>query len=41
MASPPLELVQLVKRYGTTVAVDQIDLKIPGGSYCCLLGPCA
>ena len=39
MASPPLELVQLVKRYGSTVAVDHIDLKIAGGSYCCLLGP--
>jgi putative spermidine/putrescine transport system ATP-binding protein len=35
----PLELVHLVKRYGDTVAVDRIDLKIPAGSYCCLLGP--
>ena len=39
MASPPLELVQLVKRYGATLAVDHLDLKIAGGSYCCLLGP--
>ena len=36
---PPLELVQLVKRYGATVAVDHIDLEIAGGSCCCLLGP--
>jgi putative spermidine/putrescine transport system ATP-binding protein len=34
-----LELVHLVKRYGTTTAVDRIDLKIESGSYCCLLGP--
>ncbi|MBX3607258.1 MAG: ABC transporter ATP-binding protein [Piscinibacter sp.] len=34
-----LELVHLTKRYGTTTAVDRIDLKIAPGSYCCLLGP--
>src|SRR5690606_7103147 len=34
-----LELVAVSKRYGATVAVDRIDLKIAGGSYCCLLGP--
>jgi putative spermidine/putrescine transport system ATP-binding protein len=34
-----LELVALTKRYGSTVAVDRIDLKIATGSYCCLLGP--
>jgi len=34
-----LELVHVVKRYGNTVAVDHIDLKIASGSYCCLLGP--
>jgi putative spermidine/putrescine transport system ATP-binding protein len=34
-----LELVQLTKRYGSVTAVDAIDLKIPAGSYCCLLGP--
>lgn len=34
-----LELVAVTKRYGTTVAVDGIDLKIPAGTYCCLLGP--
>ena len=36
---PDIELVHLTKRYGNTVAVDAIDLKIPAGSYCCLLGP--
>jgi ABC-type hemin transport system ATPase subunit len=34
-----IELIAVVKRYGATTAVDGIDLKIPGGSYCCLLGP--
>src|SRR5438876_4403845 len=40
MALPAaLELIQVTKRYGTTVAVDAVDLKIPAGTYCCLLGP--
>src|SRR5690348_12999209 len=40
MAAPAsLELVRVTKRYGTIVAVDAIDLKIPAGTYCCLLGP--
>jgi putative spermidine/putrescine transport system ATP-binding protein len=40
MADPaPLELVAVTKRYGATVAVDAVDLKIPAGTYCCLLGP--
>lgn len=34
-----VELIKLTKRYGGTVAVDAIDLKIPAGTYCCLLGP--
>jgi len=34
-----VELVALTKRYGSTVAVDAIDLKIRAGTYCCLLGP--
>ena len=34
-----VELIRLTKRYGTTVAVDAIDLKVRSGSYCCLLGP--
>ncbi len=39
MSSPDLELIHLVKHYGATTAVDRIDLKIEGGSYCCLHGP--
>lgn len=40
MARPAaLELVCVTKRYGETIAVDRIDLKIPAGTYCCLLGP--
>lgn len=34
-----VELVSVTKRYGTTVAVDNISLRIPKASYCCLLGP--
>ena len=34
-----LELVNVSKRFGSTTAVDGINLKIPAGSYCCLLGP--
>jgi putative spermidine/putrescine transport system ATP-binding protein len=36
---PDIELVAVTKRYGETVAVDNVGLKIPAGSYCCLLGP--
>jgi putative spermidine/putrescine transport system ATP-binding protein len=38
-ADAQLELIHLVKRYGSTIAVDRIDLRIAAGSYCCLLGP--
>ena len=34
-----VELVSVTRRFGNTVAVDAIDLRIPQGSYCCLLGP--
>ena len=34
-----LELVAVTKRYGDTLAVDNIDLRIGAGTYCCLLGP--
>jgi putative spermidine/putrescine transport system ATP-binding protein len=34
-----VELANVTKRFGETIAVDQINLKIPGGAYCCLLGP--
>jgi putative spermidine/putrescine transport system ATP-binding protein len=49
MAGPPpsasaysagtVELAAVAKSFGTAVAVDGISLRIPGGSYCCLLGP--
>jgi len=39
MSNDSLELVHVVKRYGSTTAVDRIDLKIAAGAYCCLLGP--
>lgn len=42
-APPPaaVEIVALTKCYaaGSPAAVDQIDLRIASGSYCCLLGP--
>ena len=34
-----IELANVSKRFGETVAVDGINLKFPGGAYCCLLGP--
>lgn len=34
-----VELVAVHKAYGARVAVSDIHLKIPSGSYCCLLGP--
>jgi putative spermidine/putrescine transport system ATP-binding protein len=34
-----LELVKVSKRYGSTLAVDAIDLRVPANAYCCLLGP--
>ena len=37
--SSALELVSLSKHYGSAVAVDSIDQKIPSGTYTCLLGP--
>src|SRR5438477_4459822 len=39
MAGSSLELVALTKRYGATLAVAGIDLRVPAGTYCCLLGP--
>ncbi len=36
---PDVELVAVTKRFGETAAVDQVSLRIPAGSYCCLLGP--
>ncbi len=34
-----IDIVSVSKVYGTTTAVEAISLKIPGGTYCCLLGP--
>ena len=34
-----IELVSVTKRFANLVAVDDIELTIPGGTYCCLLGP--
>jgi putative spermidine/putrescine transport system ATP-binding protein len=42
LATPPgaVELAGIVKRFPNgTLAVDGINLRIAGGSYCCLLGP--
>ena len=39
MADAGVELVAVTKRYGAAAAVDAIDLRIPAGSYCCLIGP--
>jgi len=34
-----LELISLTKRYGTTIAVDEISYHFRAGTYACLLGP--
>jgi putative spermidine/putrescine transport system ATP-binding protein len=34
-----LELINVTKRFGQTLAVEGIHLQVPHGSYCCLLGP--
>ena len=39
MSSGEIELKNVTKRFGPTVAVQSIDLLIAHGSYCCLLGP--
>jgi putative spermidine/putrescine transport system ATP-binding protein len=39
MSQSGVELVKVTKRYGSTIAVDAIDLRIAAGDYCCLLGP--
>jgi spermidine/putrescine transport system ATP-binding protein len=38
-ASGHIELRGVTKRFDQTLAVDDISLTIPHGSYCCLLGP--
>ncbi len=37
--SGEIRLVDLAKKFGNTYAVENINLTIPHGSYCCLLGP--
>ncbi len=34
-----VDIRALVKRYGSVTAVDNIDLTVAGGTYCCVLGP--
>ena len=34
-----IEFVGVSKRFGATTAVSALDLRIPAGTYCCLLGP--
>jgi putative spermidine/putrescine transport system ATP-binding protein len=34
-----VEIVAVTKRYGAVIAVDNVSLRAPHGSYCCLLGP--
>ena len=39
MKNSAVELIGVSKRFGMAAAVDGINLKIPAGTYCCLLGP--
>ena len=34
-----IEIASVTKQYGAATAVSAINLKIPAGTYCCLLGP--
>ncbi|MBB4952304.1 putative spermidine/putrescine transport system ATP-binding protein [Agrobacterium vitis] len=34
-----IDIAAVSKIYGTTIAVDNISLKVAAGTYCCLLGP--
>jgi putative spermidine/putrescine transport system ATP-binding protein len=34
-----IELVNVTKSFGDVVAIDDVSLRIPAGTYCCLLGP--
>ena len=34
-----VEVVAVTKKFGDTIAVNNVSLRIPVGSYCCLLGP--
>src|SRR5260370_24089442 len=37
--SGEVAILGVTKRFGPTTAVENLDLTIPHGSYCCLLGP--
>ena len=37
--SGEVEVVAITKQFGSTLALDNISLKIPESTYCCLLGP--
>ena len=39
MAPPAIELVNVTKRYGDAVALDNVSLRIDSGEFFCLLGP--
>ena len=39
MRGSHLTISGIRKSFGTTIAVDGVDLEIPSGTYCCLLGP--
>jgi putative spermidine/putrescine transport system ATP-binding protein len=39
VASYDVELVAVTKRYGATLALDRVSLRVPRANYCCLLGP--
>ena len=37
--SGEVTLNAVTKQFGSLTAIDEIDLTIEGGTYCCLLGP--
>ncbi|MCZ6838878.1 MAG: ABC transporter ATP-binding protein, partial [Alphaproteobacteria bacterium] len=37
--SGEVTLMAVTKQFGSLTAIDEIDLTIEGGTYCCLLGP--
>ncbi len=39
VANGKIEIISVTKQFGGLAAVDNLDLRIPHGAYCCLLGP--
>jgi spermidine/putrescine transport system ATP-binding protein len=37
--APSIELVEVTKRYGSTIALDRVSMQIAAGEFFCLLGP--